>query len=324
MIDIISEIGDSKRIAIMGHMRPDGDCVGACLGLKLYLDNALKDAKVTVFLEKPSETFSYIKNYGNIDSDYDCKEAPDVCFSLDSSTPDRLGEGLLIFKSAKKTICIDHHISNRGFAMINHIEPEASSTCELLALMFEDRYMDKEVAKALFTGIMHDSGVFQYSCMSRRSFEVVGRLCDYDFDRSRIIDESFYQKSYVQNQILGRTLLESILFMDGKCIAGSVDRKTMDFYNITYKDLDGIVNQLRVTRGVEVAIFMYEIHSLEYKVSMRSNGKVDVARIATLFGGGGHVRAAGCTMNGTIYDVLNNLSLHIEEQLKAIEDADDR
>ncbi|MCR4739883.1 MAG: bifunctional oligoribonuclease/PAP phosphatase NrnA [Lachnospiraceae bacterium] len=320
MIDIIKETEGAERIAIMGHVRPDGDCTGSCLALRRYLKNAFPKACVTVFLEQPSELFSYLDGYDEIDPSFLEKERQDVCFSLDSSTPDRLGDGLRIFKDAPKTICIDHHISNNGFAQINFIDPDASSTCELLALMFEKKYMDTETAKALFTGIVHDSGVFQYSCMSKRSFEIVGELSEYDFDRTKIIDETFYQKTYVQNQILGRSLLESILFMDGKCIASSVDRKIMDFYNITYKDMDGIVNQLRVTKGVEVAIFMYELHRREYKVSMRSNGKVDVAKIASIFGGGGHVRAAGCTMNGTVYDVLNNLSLHIEEQLREYDD----
>ena len=104
--------------------------------------------------------------------------------------------------------------------------------------------------------------------------------------------------------------------MDGKCIAGSIDRKAIEFYGVNSKDFEGIVNQLQVTRGVEVAIFMSETGTLEHKVSLRSNGNVDVAEIASYFGGGGHVRAAGCTMNGTFHDVLNNLSLHIEKQLK--------
>ena len=91
----------------------------------------------------------------------------------------------------------------------------------------------------------------------------------------------------------------------------------MNFYQAQPKDLDGIVNQLRIVKGVACAIFMYEVSSMEYKVSLRSNGVVDVAAIAVKFGGGRHVRAAGCSMNGTYHDNINNLSIHIEEQLKA-------
>ena len=104
--------------------------------------------------------------------------------------------------------------------------------------------------------------------------------------------------------------------MDGKCIVSMVDRKTMDFYEALPRSLEGIVNQLRITRGVECAIFLHETGFQEFKVSMRSNRVVDVAKVATMFGGGGHIRAAGCTMNGTFHDVVNNLSAQIEKQMQ--------
>ena len=121
--------------------------------------------------------------------------------------------------------------------------------------------------------------------------------------------------TYIQNQILGRALLESITFMDGKCIFSAVRKKDMEFYGVDSKDMDGIIDQLRLTRGVEVAIFLYQSGAQEFKVSMRSQKLVDVSRIAAFFGGGGHVRAAGCTMSGSIHDVINNLSQHIAKQL---------
>ena len=130
-----------------------------------------------------------------------------------------------------------------------------------------------------------------------------------------IIDNTFYTKTYVQNQILGRALLESVLFFDEKCIFSVVTQREMDFYNISYKDLDGIVEQLRITKGVECAIFMYETGEMEFKVSMRSNEIVDVSAIATYFGGGGHIRAAGFNMKGTLYDVINNISEQLAKQL---------
>ena len=145
--------------------------------------------------------------------------------------------------------------------------------------------------------------------------EVVGKLIEFGFDFPTIINETFYEKTYVQNQIMGRALLESILFMDGLCIASVIDHKTMEFYGADSNDLDGIVNQLLLTIGVDCAIFMYEIAPLEYKVSLRSNGAVNVAEVAQMFGGGGHVRAAGCIVNGTAHDVINNLTKYIHKQL---------
>ena len=106
--------------------------------------------------------------------------------------------------------------------------------------------------------------------------------------------------------------------MDGECIVSVVSRQTLDFYMVESSDLDGIVSQLLLTTGTECAVFMYEIGSLEFKVSLRSKGKVNVAKIAELFGGGGHARAAGCTMNGTQHDIINSLTEYIERDLKGV------
>lgn len=157
--------------------------------------------------------------------------------------------------------------------------------------------------------------MFQYSNTSPETLEIAAKLIAYGFDFSQLIDSTFYEKTHVQNQILGRALLESIVFMDGKCIVSMIDKKTMAFYNATSHDLDGIVSQLRSTKGVECAIFMYQTDVLEYKVSLRSNGVVDVAKVASFFGGGGHVKAAGVTMQGTFHDIVNNLSAQIAKQL---------
>ena len=131
-----------------------------------------------------------------------------------------------------------------------------------------------------------------------------------------IIHDTFYEKTYNQNQILGRALLESILLLDGQCIATYVRQKEMEFYGVKPKDLEGIVSQLRNTKDTKVAIFMYELKLNEFKVSLRSNDDVDVSKIAQYFGGGGHKKAAGFTMTGQPFDVLNNVSAQIVAQLE--------
>ena len=135
-------------------------------------------------------------------------------------------------------------------------------------------------------------------------------------DFTGIVDRTFYQKSYLQQQILGRALLESMMLFDGRCIVSVLRNKEMEFYGVESADLDGIVSVLRNTKGVEVAIFMHECALQEYKVSMRSNSFVDVSKIATYFGGGGHKKAAGFTMTGQPFDVLNNVSAQIVAQLE--------
>ena len=315
MKKILDEVRGTKSVAISGHIRPDGDCVGSCMGLYLYLTKELPNAEVDVFLEKPSDVFNCIQGVEQIkDASLFQEEEYDVFVALDCSK-DRLGAAEVIFDHAKKKINIDHHVSNMGCADINYLRADASSASELVFELLNEDKLDSEIAKALYIGIIHDTGVLQYSNTAPATLVTVSKLITFGFNFPEIIEETFYEKTFVQNQILGRALLESILFMDGKCIVATISKKMMDFYGVTGKDLDGIINQMRNTKGVECAVFLYELDSMEYKVSMRSGGKINVSKIAQFFGGGGHVRAAGCTMKGTQYDVINNISAQIEIQL---------
>ena len=214
---------------------------------------------------------------------------------------------------------IDHHISNPGTGDENYVVPQASSASELVTDVIDMNRMDRDIAEALYMGIICDTGVFKYSNTSPKTMQIGAELISYGFDFGSLIDSVFYEKTYNQNQMLGRALLESTLFMNGRCIASAVTRQTMEFYQAKSSDLDGIVSQLMLTAGVDCAIFLYETGTQEFKVSLRSNGSVNVAEVAQLFGGGGHARAAGCTMNGTVYDVINNLSRYIEQQFESKE-----
>ena len=315
MMDLRKECEGAKTIAISGHIRPDGDCIGATMGLYQYLGKVLPEAQIDVLLETPSEVFGDIKGVKQIISAKEDDTVYDV-FIVADSTPDRIGFAYPYYEKAKKTINIDHHISNTGnLCDAEYIVPNASSASELVYDLIDKQYMDEELARTIYIGMIHDTGVFQYSNTSPKTLRIAADLLEYGFDFPKLIDETFYEKTTVQSQILGRTLLESILVLDGQCAVGVVTKKVMDFYGVTSKDFEGIVNQLRIIKGVEVAIFMYEKDTLEFKVSLRSCGKVDVSKVAEYFHGGGHVRAAGCNINGTYRDVINNLTEQIEKQL---------
>lgn len=315
MFQLTEEIKGARSIGISGHIRPDGDCVGSAMALYLYLQKITEaGTEVSVYLEQPPETSGAIKGIEQIQTEASEDKVYDVFFALDCEKS-RLGFAEKLFEQAKKTINVDHHISNLGCGRVNYVVPTASSTSELIYDLLDKEQMDRDIAMAIYTGIIHDTGVFQYSNTSPKTMRIAADLLEYGFDFSTLIEESFYQKTYWQNQIMGRALLESIMFLNGRCIVSAVDRKLMEFYHATPKDLDGIVNQLKIIKGVECAVFMYETDNLEYKVSMRSTDRVDVAKVASYFGGGGHKKAAGCTMKGTFHDVINNLSLHIERQL---------
>lgn len=316
MNNIASELNHVKSVAIAGHIRPDGDCVGSSMGMYLYIKkNFPHITDVDVYLEAIPNSYRFIQGTDEIHNTCDKNMEYDLFISLDCGDKGRLGDAATYFETAKRRMCIDHHISNSGFADVDYIVPEASSTSELVYDVLDKDKITKEIAEALYMGIAHDTGVFQYSCTSPKTMRAAADLMDKGIDFSGILDNTYYKKTYVQNQILGRSLLESIMVLNGQCIISAIRQKDMVFYGVEPKDLDGIVSQLRNTKGVEVAIFIYEIAIQEFKVSMRSNGIVDVSKIGAYFGGGGHVRAAGCTMQGTMHDVLNNLTKHIEKQL---------
>jgi phosphoesterase RecJ-like protein len=321
MNNINAEISGAKKIAIAGHIRPDGDCIGSCTALYLYLKlnkEELGIDKVDVYLEPFGNEFRILAGADEIKHTYESEELYDIFISLDCGSLDRLGNALKFYNTAKKTINIDHHISNQSFGKVNHVVADASSTCEVLFTLMDEKLITKEIAEALYVGIIHDTGVFKHSNTSEKTMNIAGKLISKGIDFSELIDESFYSKTYIQNQILGRCLMESILVLHGRVVVGTINRKMLDFYEASSSDLDGIIDQLRVTKGTEVAIFIYETDLQEYKVSMRSNGEVNVSKIAVYFGGGGHIKAAGCTMKGSLHDVINNLTPHIEAQLNEL------
>lgn len=304
-----------KKLGIAGHVRPDGDCVGSCMGLYLYITENYPDIETHVYMEEPKGRFDYIKAMDKVeetvvDTDFD------LFIAIDLSNAERIGVAGEEYVKAKKTLCIDHHVSNTKFGMVNHVIPTASSSCEVLYDMLEEEKISEAAATAIYTGIVHDSGVFKYENTSEHTMNIAGKLMSKGVNFPAVIDEGFYEKSYVQNQILGRALLESILLLKGKCIYSAISQSEMKFYGVTQKEMGGIVEQLRLTAGVDVAIFMYEISPMEYKVSLRSKKYVDCNVVAGYFGGGGHVRAAGCILKGTKHDVVNNLLEHIEQQLE--------
>ncbi len=323
MVDTMSEkaalwekVKSASRVGIAGHVRPDGDCIGACMALYNYIrDNYSCEAEV--FAESVPESFRFLKRSEDINTEYPARDRFDLFIALDTGDKDRLGEAAAYFEAASDTFVIDHHYTNTGFGNVNVIDAKAAATCEILFDFFEPDKLSKGPAEALYLGIVHDTGVFKHSNTTRKTMETAGRLLEYGVNTSQIIDGTFYEKTYLQNQILGRCLTESILAMDGQVIISYVTLKTQDFYGLVPSDTDGIIDQLRITKGVEVALLLKEVKPREWKVSLRSNEIVDVGQISVIYNGGGHVRAAGCTMFGSLYDVINSLTKCIEAQLVA-------
>ena len=312
-MNLIKECAGAKSIGISAHVRPDGDAVGSSLALYLYLKKECPEAEIKLFLEPAPDSLRHLP-LELIDSTYCYDGIFDVYFALDAPS-DRLGSAETFFASAKKKINIDHHISNAaGSGDVNVVNPKAGSTAEVLFTLMDEDKLDEDIAMALYTAIIHDTGVFQYSNTSPETLQIAAKLIGFGFNFPRIIEESFYQKTFMQNQIMGKVLTESVRILDNRCVYGYVDRVTMNQFGAKKADLDGIVNQLKNTKGIDCAIFMYEMEDGKYKVSMRSNENVNVSEVVASFGGGGHVRAAGVTMEGSVEEIVAKLEEKIREQ----------
>ena len=308
-------IEDKNVIGIAGHVRPDGDCVGSTLAVYNYIKDNYPEKDVRIYLEPIPNIFKFLKRADEIRSDYKDDVVFDLFIAEDCGDLGRLGNAAKYFENAKSTLCIDHHVSNSSFADENYIFPKASSTCELVFELIDRQKLTLQIAECLYTGMVHDTGVFQYSCTSAKTMEIAGVLMETGIDYPKIVDDTFYTKTFGQNKTLGLALLNAELYLDGAVIATVVFQEDMKRFSVLPKHLDGIVNQLRVTKDTKIALFLYENEDGTFKGSLRVNGDTNVADIAAQFGGGGHVKAAGFSIEGPIDTAMERILNVIREKI---------
>lgn len=308
---------NTESVLILGHIRPDGDCVGSCLGLYHYLKDTMPRLQVEVCLQPFDESFYFLEDADQIlkMNEMDLTRHFDLCISCDASDRGRLGEAVTLFDGADHTICIDHHITNTGFGEINYIKGDLSSACEVLGQLFDMDKISKSCAECLYLGVVHDTGVLKYSNTTFDTMCYAGRLMQKGIDHTSIIDNTFYARTAVQTLLCGRAMSRMMLAEDGKISYALVSLADMEACGADSRDLDGIVDQLRIVKGVEAAVFVHEMKPGTYKVSLRSNQLVDVSKIAAAHGGGGHKKAAGFEMSCSYKELIQTVIGEIAEQL---------
>lgn len=307
-------IKEANTIGISGHVRPDGDCVGSCMGMYNYIKDQYPNKEVHVILQTIPKTFSFLANTSVIEpeEDYNPIVSYDLFIALDCAASDRLGNSYKGFEIAKKTMCIDHHHSNSEFADYSYIIDDESSTCELLYNQFDKERITKAIAECLYVGIIHDTGVFQYSCCTSNTMKAAGFLMDIGIDYPRICTDTYFQKSNKQHKMMGQALTDSKMYLNNQIIASVTRQSDLAKYDALPRQLEGIVQEMRNTTGVEVAIYLYETAPGEYKGSTRATGDVDLTILCGMYGGGGHKKAAGFSVQtndpwGEIDKIVNIL-----------------
>ena len=322
MIDNFNELlSNSKVVGISGHIRQDGDCVGSCMAMYNYIDTYYPQIEVHVYLDPIPNIFKFLKNTDKIEDIHTLTEDTvfDLYIALDCSEGSRLGDACAFFDKATHTVCIDHHLTNGGFAEYSYIIPDDSSTCELIYNQFGKDKITKDIAECLYLGIIHDTGVFQYSCTTEATMAAAGFLMSKGIDYPKICTDTYYAKTMIQNKMLGTALLNCKTYDDGKIIAAVITAEDMAQYGAQSKHLEGIVQQLRDTTGVEVAVFLYELEDGDFKGSTRATGDVDLTAITGVYGGGGHKKAAGFSVNTKEpWSIIAEIVDMIEEQFKQL------
>jgi phosphoesterase RecJ-like protein len=313
---IINVINKSSKIAVTSHVVPDGDNVGSSLALCHALKKLSKHVTYLIDDNIP-EVYKFLKGAREVerlssfaDLDYD------LVIAMDCGDLERLGK---VKQLAEKTrlINIDHHISNTKFGEINLVEENASATAEIAYKLIKSMgiFIDKDIAECIYTGIVTDTGMFQYSNTSQETHSIAAELIIAGVAPADIFNK-IYQNSPKEKVLLMKEALQSLEFhFNDKVSCIAISKEQID--NIAKEDLDteGIVNMARDIANIEVAVFLKEKEANVVKASLRSKSYVDVCAIAKGFGGGGHIRAAGCTISGSLEQVKMQILQALQKQI---------
>lgn len=294
-------IDQYKTYALTTHVNPDGDAIGSELAFYLYLKKLGKTVKIYNTDQVPKK-YQFLPNWEYIeDAQAAINFSPEVLIILDASSRERIGSLLnkrLIPLNA--VVNIDHHITAVEFGDHNIIVTDASSTAEIIYNYINSTQIqiDSECALCLYTGIMFDTGCFRYSNTTPETHRIAADLIELgDFEPDEIYNRIYGHIPLGKIHLLGQTLRTLELNNNGKIAWVTVSQSMLKDTDTTLDDLEGFVNQIQAIEGVEVAFCLCELPDGNTKVSLRSEGRVDVAALAAEFKGGGHERASGCRIN---------------------------
>lgn len=310
-----------QTFAISTHVNPDGDAIGTELALYTFLQKLGKT--VRLFNTDPvPKKYQFLPYWDRIeDAQAAINYRPDVLVILDASSKERIGPFLSkCLVPTHAVINIDHHITAEDFADYNIIIPSASSTAEIIYKFIKTTSIsiDEKCAICLYTGLMFDTGCFRYSNATPETHRMAAELIEIgNFAPDEVYCNVFEQVPLGKIHLLSQTLRTLELTPDGKIAWILITQSMLDETNTTLDDVEGFVNQIQAIESVDVAICVCELPNGNSKVSLRSEGRVDVAAIASEFDGGGHQRASGCRIkrpyDAAIKMLIQSAKRHIQE-----------
>jgi len=305
MIRQIAEIIQKGRtFLVTSHVRLDGDAVGSELALYEALKSLGKEA-VVYNQDRTPQMYAFLPDAGVIVNRLGPLDGFDAVFVLDCSEIERMGEEAPRIAGIRRIVNIDHHISNDRYGHLTLTDPEASSTGEMIFRLIDGMEIEltRDMAVNLYTAILTDTGAFRYSNTGPKTFAVAGRLLEKGADPAWIAQMVYETFPAVKIRLLGRALSTLEFDWQGRIGAVTVSKKMLEDAGAQWEHTEGFVEYPRSIEGVQVAAFFSEISEGLYKVSLRSKGRFSVEEVARKFGGGGHINAAACRMQGD-YDAV--------------------
>ena len=293
--DAVAFLTKYDSFLLMAHVAPDGDTLGSCLALQKLLQQLGKQAWVVCDDPLP-HLYAFLPGADGLlapDAAVDAQAFVAVdCADVGrtGSQWDRVG--------TKPSLCIDHHITNPGFADVNYIE-DCAATGELICLLYEamDQPVSPEAGACLYTAIATDTGNFAYSSVTPRTFALMGKVMESGFDLPEC-NRLIYRNQRLQKlRMTARTVENAKLYRDGQVIVATLSKAETEAVDGLKADAEGIIDSLRDVETVVVACFLREEGASEVKLSLRAKDRVDCAALARAYGGGGHLRAAGATLH---------------------------
>lgn len=305
MDNILRCIEERDTFLVTSHVSPDGDNLGSTLALYYALKKLGKEVYYVLDDSIPKNLNFLVEGVEKLSSK-EFKNDDYVLITLDCGDIERICIDKELIEKSSFMITIDHHASNGGYGDINYIDIEASSTCELVYGLLK-RYkkkngvnlIDSDIATALYTGLVTDTGNFSYTNADESSFEMARDLVMMGAEKEKIIINVFQSNSFNYYKLLGEAL-NTLEVHKSEVACITLTKDMLERNDIGYNDVDGITTYTRDIKGINIGILFKQKDDNIVKVSLRSKDTTDVSEIAKVFGGGGHVRAAGCTINDTV------------------------
>ena len=314
--NILEEIKKAQTIVVLTHESPDGDAVSSSLSVMHAINQLGKEPDIII--PEYSKDFKFLPGAEKIKKESEIKQY-DLAISVDCSDLKRLVGSKEYFETAKRTIEIDHHSVNAMFADFNYVDPVAPACCQVLIGMFEyfGIEINKEIGTCILTGIITDTGGFQYSGVTPETFEFAAELLRKGVNISKICQKVLRNRTKANCELTKLLYDRMEFFEDGKIVISYITLEDMKNTNAEIGDDEGLVEIGRDIEGVEVSVLLKEKAGANgFKGSLRSKNEVNVSDVCLLLGGGGHPKAAGCFVSGTLEQAKSKVLNAIKQEMK--------